>query len=370
MSKEEKPQEINLYRGLMTVLLVAFISIFIYGIFVNGWDKVAVDEVYIGNNGEGVTATASAFWVMMTFWVGFLFYMLLFTLAWERWPLPMCVSLDKRIQSVLVFVVSAVAAHLTEWMVTQGHPAKVELINYYWLMADLILFLLIWTLGFGAWPLAKINMDKQPMKGAVISAGLLVIALIIYVIGNEDKTRFADYTGLYIPTLFIMICWYLWYILLMDRWPFADLKQPINGVVTALIPAILTLLTYLAAADWVDKDPPTHMNMANRTWDYITFTGVWLFWILVVVFVWKGWPATIKPSLGEQPIKGIVLLFFTGALAAITQYVWLWTVGGADNLIDVGFGPFADELLLLAVWFYVVLVSLVLYLGIHWEQTV
>jgi hypothetical protein len=315
---------------------------------------------------------------MATFWVGFLFFMLLFTLAWELWPVAGVP--DTRIRAVIIFLISAVAAHLAEWMVIEGNPAEVEMFNYFWFVADLILLLLIWVLAFNLWPIAGSTLDKQPLKGAVVSAGLLVMAFIVYFIANDDKARFADYTGLYIPTLFIMIPFLLWYTLLMEKWPIGGLQQPVGGVVVVAITGVFTWITYTLAADWVEIDTGeiAHMAMANRTWDYITFCGIWLFFILVFAFTLKGWPCMAGTTIGGQPMKGIVMLFVTGILAAVTMYVWLWAVGGEDGVINIGFlWPFStdagfavnvpNELLLPGVWFWVVLPSLLLFLTLHCE---
>jgi hypothetical protein len=368
MLKSEKAPELKLYKGLATVAWSALLSIIVYGLFVNGWDRTLVEEanfLWLGNDTFFVNFVP-AFVHMATFWVGFLFFLLLFTLAWELWPLGGVA--DTRIRAVLIFAICAVAAHIAEWMVIEGNPAAVEAFNYFWFMADMILFLLILILAFGGWPIAGSSLDVQPMKGAVISALLLVVGFITYFIANDDKELFSDWTViLYIPTLFIMIPWLLWYALLMEKWPLAELKQPVNGIVVVALTAFLTYITYAMAADLLESGNEVgHMGMQYRTWDYITFCGVWTFYILVFAFTLKGWPCMAGTALGGQPVKGIVLLFVTGILAAVTQYMWLWAVGGEDNLIDLGFGPI-DELLLLAVWFWVVLNSFLLFLTLHCE---
>ena len=369
MLKSEKAPELKLYKGLATVAWSAVLSIIVYGLFVNGWDRTVVEDAnffWLAATDSFALNFVPAFVHMATFWVGFLFFLLLFTLAWELYPIAGIA--DTRVRAVVIFLICAVAAHLLEWILIEGNPAAVEAFNYYWLVANVILFLLIWVLAFGFWPLAGSTLDKQPIKGAVVSVGLIVMTLIMYFIANDDKELFSDWTVvIYIPTLFIMIPWLLWYALLMEKWPLAELKQPVNGVVVAGITAFLTYITYALAADWLESGNEVgHMNMSYRTWDYITFAGVWTFYIILFAFTLKGWPCMAGTTLGGQPIKGIVLLFITGILAAVTQYMWLWAVGGEDNIIDLGFGP-ADELLLLAVWFWVVLNSWLVFLTLHCE---
>jgi hypothetical protein len=67
MLKSEKAPELKLYKGLATVAWSALLSIIVYGIFVNGWDRVWVENVHFFDNGEAALTTAPAFVHMATF---------------------------------------------------------------------------------------------------------------------------------------------------------------------------------------------------------------------------------------------------------------------------------------------------------------
>ncbi|MFX0162945.1 MAG: hypothetical protein ACFE68_06430 [Candidatus Hodarchaeota archaeon] len=321
--------------------------------------------VYV-QSGRLVGEAGSSFLNQANFWVAFLFYQILFTVAWEAWPVA---KLRKEIKAIALFAMSAVAAQLTQYILVEGHPSSIDptTFNYYWLMADLILILLISLLAFEAWPVGD---QPQPIKGAVISAEMLVAAILIYYISDNDKDLFGStgdwLPGLWIPTLFIMIPWLLWHGYLAEGWPFGALVQPMKGFAIALSTAVLTFITYYLAATIPEEAHHIAGPEGGRAFDYVTFTAVWTAVIVIMVFAFQAWPL-VEGKLAVQPMKGIVFLFLTGIIAAIVLYVWAHMVGGVDGLVPVGGGVETEEYVVPAVWFYVYVPSWVLAVTVWWD---
>jgi hypothetical protein len=319
----------------------------------------------------GETGATFAFLNLANFWVAFLFYQILFTVAWDAWPVA---GLKKEIRAIVLFAMSAVAAQLTQYILVEGHPSAIgeapsgsATFDYYWLIADLILILLIILVAFEGWPVG----DKpQPIKGAVISAELLVAAFLIYYIADHDHGWFggpdAWMSGMWIPTLFIMIPWLLWHGLLAEGWPYGGLMQPMKGLAIAVTTAVLTFITYYLAATIPDEG--THFSgiEGGRASDYITFTAVWTAVLVIMIYAFQGWPL-VTGKLAAQPMKGIVALFLTGIIAGVVLYLWAQVVGGADNLVPVGGDIQIDEYVVPAVWFYVYVPAWVLAVTVWWD---
>ncbi|MEX2737949.1 MAG: hypothetical protein Q6356_002650 [Candidatus Wukongarchaeota archaeon] len=351
--KEAVVTELDIGKGFNATAWGLLISFIVFGIFTYAFA------------GDLKGAAGFSFLNQANFWVAFLFYLILFTVGFEYWPVA---KLQKEKRAVVLFAMCAVAAQLTQYILVEDHPSAINSgsFNYYWLMADLILILLISLLAFEAWPVG----DKpQPIKGGVISAEMLVAAILIYYIADHDHGWFGGtgdwMSAMWIPTLFIMIPWLLWYTFLMEFWPFDYLKQPMKGAFVTLEIAVLTFITYAFTA--IVPDNPHHFSGSEggRASDYITFTAVWTTVLVIMIFVFEGWPiAKTRLASLVQPIRGALAFSFTVILTGVILLIYVKAAGGTDDLVGVGGGLSVDEYVLPAVWFYVYVPSWILMISV------
>ncbi|MEX2739126.1 MAG: hypothetical protein Q6356_008665 [Candidatus Wukongarchaeota archaeon] len=350
--KEAVVTELDIGKGFNATAWGLLISFIVFGIFTYAFA------------GDLKGAAGFSFLNQANFWVAFLFYLILFTVGFEYWPVA---KLQKEKRAAVLFAMCAVAAQLTQYILVEDHPSAINSgsFNYYWLMADLILILLISLLAFEAWPVG----DKpQPIKGGVISAEMLVAAILIYYISDHDHGWFGGtgdwMSGMWIPTLFIMIPWLLWYVFLMEYWPFGGLAQPMKGVAITAVPAVLTLITYYLAATVPGESYHFSGSEGGRASDYITFTAIWTAVLVALIWALSQWPF-VKTGLAcpTQPIRGIVVFFFTAILAGVILYLYSKAAGGTDGVVYFDGVP-VDEYVIPAVWFYVYVPSWILMISV------